>query len=172
MAVDIRVGNGYDIHPLVPGRKLVLGGVLIPFARGLGGWSDADVLTHAVIEAVLGAAGLGDIGRHFPPGDPQYKDVSSISLLEKVRTDLKDTGWIIGNIDVSVIAEEPKLGGYVERIQQRLAAALEISPERVNIKPKSANGLGVAGRGAGIAALAIALIEKPEGDARRGHQAV
>lgn len=154
-----RIGIGYDVHPLVPGRKLVLGGAEIPFDRGLDGWSDADALTHAVSDALLGAAALGDIGRHFPPGDPQYKDVSSLALLDKVGKKLAEKGWRVVNVDTTVVAEKPKLGDYIEAMRQQLAGVLGVSAEKVSIKASTANGLGFIGRGEGIAAYAIALIE-------------
>ncbi len=114
MADNIRVGTGFDIHPLTPGRQLVLGGVNIPFDKGLDGWSDADVLTHAIIDALLGAAGLGDIGSHFPPGDPEYKDISSLVLLKRVRDKLTENGWLIGNLDATIVAEQPKLRDFID----------------------------------------------------------
>ncbi|MFC1873559.1 2-C-methyl-D-erythritol 2,4-cyclodiphosphate synthase, partial [Chloroflexota bacterium] len=123
----MRIGIGYDVHPLTPGRRLVLGGVEVPFAQGLGGWSDADVLTHAIIDALLGAAALGDIGSHFAPGEPQYKDISSLILLERVRQTLADNGWRVGNIDATMVAEQPKLMSFIERMRQQLSRTLDIS---------------------------------------------
>ncbi len=155
---DLRVGLGFDVHPLVSGRKLVLGGVEIPFAKGLSGWSDGDVLTHAVIDALLGAANLGDIGRHFPPGDAAYRDISSLKLLAQVRDELQKNGWAVGNIDINVIADKPNLSDFVERIQRKLSHTLGILPEQVSVKAKTANGLGSIGHGEGIAAQAIATI--------------
>ena len=154
-----RVGIGYDVHPLETGRKLVLGGVEIPFDKGLAGWSDADVLTHAVMDALLGAAALGDIGRHFPPGETEYRGISSLVLLEKVRDKLKDVGWITGNIDVTVVAEQPKLRDYIDRMREKLGRALGIDIDRVSVKASTTNGLGYISRGEGIAAYAVALIE-------------
>lgn len=154
----LRVGLGFDIHPLVTGRKLVLGGIEIPFARGLSGWSDGDVLTHAVIDALLGAANLGDIGRHFPPGDAAYRDISSLKLLAQVRDELQKNGWTIGNIDTNIIADKPKMSDFVERIQRKLSHTLMILPGQVSVKAKTANGLGSIGHGEGIAAQAIATI--------------
>jgi 2-C-methyl-D-erythritol 2,4-cyclodiphosphate synthase len=155
----IRAGIGYDVHPLVPGRKLVLGGMEIPFDRGLSGWSDADVLTHAIIDALLGAGARGDIGSHFPPGDPQYKDISSLVLLKKVREELAENGWQVVNIDATILAERPKLGDFVEPMRQQLSQVLGISASRVSVKASTSNGLGFIGRGEGIAACATALIE-------------
>ena len=156
---NMRAGIGYDVHPLVAGRKLVLGGVEIPFDKGLDGWSDADVLTHAIMDALLGAAALGDIGSHFPPGDPQYKDISSLALLEKVRGKLAENGWQVVNIDATVLVEKPRLRDYIDPIRQMLSQALGISVDRVSVKASTANGLGFIGRGEGIATHTIALIE-------------
>jgi 2-C-methyl-D-erythritol 2,4-cyclodiphosphate synthase len=159
MASKIRVGAGYDVHPLAAGRRLVLGGVDIPFDKGLDGWSDADVLTHAVIDALLGAAALGDIGRHFPPGDPQYDGVSSLLLLEEVRGKLAQNGWQIVNIDATIVAERPKLRDFIDGMRRKLGGALGIAPGQVSVKASTSEGLGFVGRGEGIAALAVALIE-------------
>ena len=159
MADRIRVGIGFDVHPLVPGRKLVLGGVDIPFDRGLSGWSDADVLTHAVIDALLGAAALGDIGSHFPTGEPQYKDISSLALLQRVREKLIENGWLIGNIDATIVAEQPKLSHFIDRIRQQLSQILGIAPGQVSVKAKTSDELGFIGRGEGMAAHAVVLIE-------------
>ncbi|MBN1367140.1 MAG: 2-C-methyl-D-erythritol 2,4-cyclodiphosphate synthase [Dehalococcoidales bacterium] len=155
----MRVGIGYDTHPLVPDRLLVLGGITLPFARGLEGWSDADVLTHAIIEALLGAAALGDIGRHFPAGDPQYKDISSLIMLDKVKDMLAKHSWQIGNIDATIVTEEPKLKDHIEAIRQLLSKTLGITLEQISLKASTNNGLGAIGRGEGIAAYAVALIE-------------
>src|SRR3990172_6271521 len=114
MAGKTRVGIGYDAHPLVPGRRLVLGGVKIPFDKGLDGWSDADVLTHAIVDALLGAAALGDIGSHFPPGDPEYKDISSLALLKKVKDKLAENAWLIDNIDATIVAAQPRLRDFID----------------------------------------------------------
>jgi len=154
-----RVGIGYDVHPLVSGRKLVLGGIEIPFAKGLSGWSDADALTHAVIDALLGAAARGDIGSHFPPGEPQYKDISSLALLEKVREELAASGWRVVNIDATILAEKPRMRDFIDRMRQQLSRTLKIDISRVSVKASTANGLGFIGRGEGIAAQAVALIE-------------
>jgi 2-C-methyl-D-erythritol 2,4-cyclodiphosphate synthase len=158
----MRVGIGYDVHVLTPGRRLVLGGVDIPFERGLDGWSDADVLTHAVIDALLGAAALGDIGKHFPPGEPEYHNISSIMLLERVRDKLTENGWQVGNIDATVIAEQPRLSDYIDRMCERLGEALAIEAGRVSIKASTSERLGFTGRGEGIAAVAVALLEEAE----------
>ena len=159
MASRIRVGTGYDVHPLVPGRKLVLGGVDIPFDKGLGGWSDADVLTHSIIDALLGAASLGDIGSHFPTGEAQYKDISSLALLQRVKKELADNGWLIGNIDATVVAEQPKLSHFIDGIRQQLSQTLGIAPGQVSVKAKTSDELGFIGRGEGMAAHAVVLIE-------------
>jgi 2-C-methyl-D-erythritol 2,4-cyclodiphosphate synthase len=158
----IRTGIGYDIHPLESGRKLVLGGVEIPFEKGLGGWSDADVLTHAVIDALLGAAALGDIGRHFPPGEAEFKDISSLAMLKKVKQMLKDNGWKAGNIDATVIAEKPKLMSYTDRMRENLGNTLGIGADCISVKASTTNGIGPVAQGEGIAALATALIEGEE----------
>jgi 2-C-methyl-D-erythritol 2,4-cyclodiphosphate synthase len=155
----MRTGIGYDVHPLVPGRKLVLGGVEVPFEKGLDGWSDADVLAHAVMDALLGAAVLGDIGRHFPPGDPAYKGVSSLFLLEKTGEKLAGRGYKIVNVDSVIIAEQPKLKDYIDAMEVKLARALGIDVEQVSVKASTNNGVGAIARGEGIAAMATALIE-------------
>jgi 2-C-methyl-D-erythritol 2,4-cyclodiphosphate synthase len=154
----MRIGIGYDVHPLVKDRKLVLGGVAIPFRKGLDGWSDADVAAHAIIDALLGAAALGDIGRHFPSGEAQYKDISSLELLKMTNDKLAAKGWHIVNIDTTVIAEEPKLAGYIERMRQSLSQTLAIDTERVSVKASTSNGLGGIGKGKWIEAHAVALI--------------
>ena len=159
MANRMRVGTGYDVHPLVPGRRLVLGGVDIPFDKGLSGWSDADVLTHAIIDALLGAAALGDIGSHFPTGEPQYKDISSLAMLQRVKDELAANDWLIGNIDATIVAEQPKLRPFIDTIRQQLSQALGIALEQVSVKAKTSDELGFVGRGEGIAAHAVALIE-------------
>jgi len=159
MGDKMRAGIGYDAHPLVGGRKLILGGVEIPFARGLSGWSDGDVLTHAIIDALLGAAALGDIGTHFPSGDPKYKDISSLVLMREARKKLEKSGWRVGNIDATVVAQSPKLRGFIELMRQKLSEALGIVASQISIKASTGNGLGFAGRGEGIAAYAIVIIE-------------
>ena len=159
MANKMRVGIGYDVHPLTPGRRLVLGGIDIPFAQGLSGWSDADVLTHAIIDALLGAAALGDIGSHFPSGEPQYKDISSLVLLEKVVDKLLAHGWQIVNVDATIVAEKPKLGDFIDPMRQQVSQTLGIAPSQVSVKASTSAQLGFIGRGEGMAAYAIALIE-------------
>ena len=155
----MRVGVGYDVHPLTPGRKLILGGVDIPFAKGLSGWSDADVLTHAIIDALLGAAALGDIGSHFPPGEPQYKDISSLALLERVRDELAKNGWRVDNVDATIVAEQPRLRDFIFKIRQQLSQTLGIASGQVSVKASTSAQLGFIGRGEGMAAYAVALIE-------------
>jgi 2-C-methyl-D-erythritol 2,4-cyclodiphosphate synthase len=159
MANNLRVGIGFDTHPLVKKRRLVLGGVEIPNDRGLSGWSDADVLTHAIIDALLGAAALGDIGSHFPPGEAEYKDIASLVLLKEVKDKLAAEGWRISNLDATVIAEQPKLNEFISQIQTSLSQALGIEAGRVSVKASTAAKLGGIGRGEGIEARAVALIE-------------
>ena len=159
MKSSTRVGIGYDVHPLMVGRRLVLGGVEIPFDRGLEGWSDADVLSHAVIDALLGAAALGDIGSHFPPGDPEYKDISSLVLLGRVKDSLAAAGFAIANVDATIVAEQPRLGEYIDGMRQMLSQALGINVTQVSVKASTANNVGSLGRGEGMAAYAVALIE-------------
>ena len=155
----IRVGLGYDAHPLVTGRPLVLGGVHLEFSRGLVGHSDSDVLAHAITDALLGAAGLGDIGQHFPPSDPQYKDADSMGFLAVAVELLRVNQWRISNIDATIIAQEPRLAPYLPKMREALSRALEIQSSLVSIKGKSTNGLGFEGRVEGIAAHAVVLIE-------------
>lgn len=154
----MRVGIGYDVHRLAPDNKLVLGGVEVPSEQGLIGWSDADVLTHAVIDALLGAAALGDIGSHFPPGDPKYKGISSLVLLRRVSLMLARRGWQVCNVDVSIVAEQPKLSGYIKNMRQKLAETLGISIGMVSVKANTSEQLGFAGREEGMAAWAVATI--------------
>jgi 2-C-methyl-D-erythritol 2,4-cyclodiphosphate synthase len=156
----MRIGMGYDIHRLVDGRRLLLGGVAIPYTKGLMGHSDADVLTHAICDALLGAAGLGDIGRHFPDTDPAWAGIDSLDLLSRVM-DMIGDGWDIVNLDATVIAEEPKISPYRNQIRKRLAGILGIDADRINIKATTAEGLGAVGRKEGIAAQCIVLLEKP-----------
>jgi len=148
------------MHPLVKGRKLVLGGVEIPFGKGLEGWSDADALTHAIMDALLGAAALGDIGQHFPSGEPEYKDISSLILLDKVIEKLEERGWRMVNIDATVVAEKPRLSEYIDDIRQTLSQVLGVNISKVSIKASTNNRLGFIGRAEGIAAYAVALIEE------------
>jgi 2-C-methyl-D-erythritol 2,4-cyclodiphosphate synthase len=155
----MRIGHGYDVHRLGPGVPLVLGGVKIPHKSGLIGWSDADVLTHAVIDALLGAAAMGDIGKHFPPGDPQYKGISSLILLKKVAGMLKDAGYRVGNIDATVVAEQPRLREHIDKMCGKLAEALGCDAGCVNVKASTQEELGFVGREEGIIAWAVALIE-------------
>ena len=156
----IRVGHGYDVHRLVPDRKLVLGGVEVPYALGLLGHSDADVLTHAVMDALLGAAALGDIGCHFPDSDPAYAGADSILLLKTVRGMIRAQGFVLGNLDCTVIAQAPKLMPYIETMRQNIAAACGAELSQVSIKATTEEGLGFTGSGEGIAAHAVALITK------------
>ncbi len=156
----MQFGIGFDIHPLVPGRKLVLGGVEIPFDRGLDGWSDADVLTHAVIDALLGAAAMGDIGMYFPPGQPEYKNVSSLKLLAEIKVKLEAGGWQINNVDATVIAEKPHLREYIDLMRERLRQTLGIPIGQVSVKASTANGVGDLGNEEAIAAMAIASVQK------------
>ena len=162
MAAKTRVGIGYDVHPLVSGRRLILGGIEIPHEKGLNGWSDADVLVHAVMDALLGAAALGDIGSHFPPGDPEFKNISSLTLLARVKEMLAENRWRIGNIDVMVLAEKPKLKDYMPGMAANIARVLDLSPEDVGIKAGTNEKMGFVGRGEGIAVQAIALLEATE----------
>jgi len=157
---ELRIGIGYDVHSLAAGRRLVLGGIDIPFDKGLSGWSDADVLTHAIMDALLGAAALGDIGSHFTPGDPQYKDISSLVLLEKVRDELAEKGWQVNNVDATVLAERPKLRDYIDRMRQQLSQTLGINISRVSVKASTSDQLGFVGRGEGIAAYAVATLKE------------
>lgn len=155
----MRIGMGYDVHRLVEGRKMILGGVEIPFEKGLLGHSDADVLTHAIMDSLLGAAALGDIGKHFPDTDPAYKGISSIKLLEHVGRLLEENLYLIGNIDATIIAQRPKVGPYREEMRENIAKALKIPADKVSIKATTEEGLGFTGREEGIAAQSIALLE-------------
>lgn len=159
----MRIGQGFDVHALVPGRKLIIGGVDIPFARGLLGHSDADVLLHAVTDALLGAAGLGDIGRHFPDSDPRFKDADSRQLLREADRLIREAGYHTVNIDATVIARAPRMAPHVAAMVANIAADLGIEAGCVNIKAKTTESLGFTGRGEGIAAQAIALIERAAG---------
>ena len=153
-------GIGYDSHRFEAGRRLVLGGVEIEHEAGLAGHSDADVLTHAIIDAILGAAGLGDIGQHFPDDDPAYADADSIELLERVITQLRAAGWALVHVDVTIVLEQPKIGPYRDDIRARLATALGIAPGHVNVKATTNEAMGPIGRGEGAAALAVATVER------------
>lgn len=154
----MRIGQGYDVHRLVEGRRLILGGVEIPYEKGLLGHSDADVLTHALMDALLGAAALGDIGQHFPDKDPRYEGADSIELLRCVTALLRERGYRIGNTDCTVIAQRPKLAPYIPAMRQRLAEAMGIPVECVSVKATTEEGLGFTGEGQGIAAQAVALL--------------
>lgn len=160
LPLETRVGNGFDVHQLVEGRKLILGGVDIPHEKGLLGHSDADVLTHAIMDALLGAAGEGDIGRHFPDTSRDYKDISSLVLLERVSSILKEKGWAIGNIDATLLCQRPKLAGYMETMGENLARILGIGMDQIGIKATTTEKLGFAGREEGIACTAVCLIYK------------
>ena len=162
----MRVGVGYDVHPLVSGRRLVLGGVEIPSEKGLDGHSDADVLVHAIVDALLGATGLGDIGIHFPSSDPRYKDISSIALLRQVVLLLRAEGWLVCNVDASIVAERPRLTPFISEMRGIIGEALGIDVEQVGVKSTTSKGLGFLGRGEGIAVHAVALVEKTGGDRR------
>ena len=156
----MRIGFGYDVHPLVEGRKLVLGGVEIPFEKGLEGHSDADVLLHAVCDALLGALGEGDIGKHFPNTDPRFRGISSLRLLEAVASRLTEKLFGAENVDVSVVAEKPRIAAYIPRMIEQISRVLNLSPERVNIKATTSEGLGFVGEGKGIAAYAVVLLKE------------
>ncbi|MGE5455143.1 MAG: 2-C-methyl-D-erythritol 2,4-cyclodiphosphate synthase [Methylocystaceae bacterium] len=159
----MRIGQGFDVHPLVAERKLILGGVEIAFDRGLLGHSDADVLVHAIMDSLLGAAAKGDIGQHFPPSDPQFAGANSLELLTKVRNLIREDGYRIVNVDATIIAEAPHLAPYIAAMREKLAPALDIPGGCISIKATTSEGLGFTGRGEGIAALAVALISKQGG---------
>ena len=156
----MRVGFGYDVHPLAPGRPLFLGGIEIPYLLGLKGHSDADVLIHAICDALLGAIAEGDIGRHFPDTDPQYRNIRSTALLKEVLNKVKEKRFHLLNIDATIVAQKPKLSDSMPRMVKQIAEVLEIEPERVNVKATTTEGLGFAGRGEGIAAYAVVLVEE------------
>jgi 2-C-methyl-D-erythritol 2,4-cyclodiphosphate synthase len=156
----MKIGIGYDVHKLVKGKKLVLGGVKIPHDKGLLGWSDADVLVHAVIDAILGALGECDIGRHFPPGDMNYKAISSLKLLEYVKELLRQRGYALNNIDSTIVGEKPRFAPYVREMARNMAKALDIPEEMVNVKAKTEEGLGFTGTKKGLKAYAVCLIHK------------
>ena len=156
----MRIGHGYDVHRLVEGRDLILGGVKIPCEKGLLGHSDADVLLHAVSDALLGAAGLGDIGRHFPDTDPKYKGADSLMLLREVYRKISEKGYRVGNIDVTMIAQRPKLKDYIPQMQANIAAAVEAEPDRVNVKATTEEKLGFTGTGEGMSCHAVCLLEE------------
>lgn len=156
----VRIGHGYDVHRLTEGRRLILGGVEIPWEKGLLGHSDADVLTHAVMDALLGAAGLGDIGRHFPDTDPAYAGADSLKLLEHVVRLLRERDFTVGNVDTTVLAQRPKLAPHIPEMRDNLARTMGVEPGQVNVKATTEEGLGFTGSGEGMAAHAVALIEK------------
>lgn len=155
----MRIGHGYDVHRLVPDRKLILGGVEVPYEKGLDGHSDADVLVHAVMDALLGAAGLGDIGRHFPDSDPQYQGISSLLLLQAVQKTLTEHGYRTGNIDATIVAQKPRLSCYVDEMVRNMARILLVEPGQINVKATTEEHLGFTGSGEGIAAHAVCLLE-------------
>jgi len=156
----MRIGFGYDVHPLVEDRKLILGGVEIPFEKGLEGHSDADVLLHAICDGILGALGEGDIGKHFPNTDPQFKGISSLQLLRAVAVKMAEKKFILGNLDSTVVAERPKIGPFIPQMKEQIAGALRISPQRINIKATTSEGLGFIGEGKGMAAYAVVLLKE------------
>ena len=156
----MRIGMGYDVHKLVEGRELILGGVTIPYEKGLLGHSDADVLLHAIMDALLGAAALGDIGKHFPDTDSAYKGISSIRLLEHVGKLIDDKLYVIGNIDATIIAQRPKMAPHIPKMRENMADAMGIPADRLNIKATTEEGLGFTGRGEGIASQAVCLLEE------------
>ena len=155
----MRIGSGYDVHKLVEGRKLILGGVEIEHPLGLLGHSDADVLLHAIMDAILGAAGMGDIGKHFPDTDGQYKDISSMKLLEQVSSLITEEGYVVGNIDATIVAQRPKLRPYIQEMENNVAQVLGILPSQINIKATTEEHLGFTGREEGISAQAVCLLE-------------
>lgn len=155
-----RIGQGYDVHALVPGRPLVLGGVTIPHARGLLGHSDADALLHAITDALIGAAALGDIGRHFPDTDPRWRGADSADLLAAAARMVAERGWRIGNVDASIIAQAPRLAGYIPAMRRRIADTLSLDLDRVNVKARTGERLGAVGRGECIEAQAVVLLER------------
>tara|TARA_B100000686_G_scaffold227328_1_gene234646 strand:+ start:917 stop:1384 length:468 start_codon:yes stop_codon:yes gene_type:complete len=155
----VRIGTGFDVHNLNDNRKLILGGVEIPFDKGLEGHSDGDVVIHAIIDSLLGAGGLGDIGQYFPSSDMKYKNISSITLLESTLEIITAAGWTIGNIDVTIIAQRPQISTFIELIKTSLSAALNIKTNLINIKATTTDGLGFIGQGKGIACQSVALIE-------------
>jgi len=158
--MNIRIGQGFDVHQLVVGRKCIIGGVTIPFEKGLDGHSDADVLLHAICDALLGAAALGDIGKHFPPNDMQFKGIDSRQLLRQVVELLKSRGYIVSNIDSTVICELPKLSPYIEQMRANIAQDCQLTIDEINVKATTTEKLGFTGRGEGIAAEAICLLQR------------
>jgi 2-C-methyl-D-erythritol 2,4-cyclodiphosphate synthase len=153
-----RVGFGYDVHRLVEGYPLILGGIEVPFEKGLEGHSDADVLLHALIDAILGAAGMGDIGTHFPSSDPKLKGISSLDMLSRVMVIVGEAGWGVGNVDGTIVAQQPRLSPHTPRMKETIAKALGIEPELVNVKSKTTDGLGFTGTGEGMAAYCVVML--------------
>jgi 2-C-methyl-D-erythritol 2,4-cyclodiphosphate synthase len=161
--VVVRTGLGFDVHPFAEGRRLVLGGVQIDHPRGLAGYSDADVLCHAIADALLGAAALGDIGHHFPPDDPRWKDADSREVLRVVAARVREAGWEIVSVDATVLAEEPRIAPHADKMKSEIAGALSIGPAEVGVKATTMEGLGFVGRREGIAAMAVAtILARPE----------
>lgn len=158
----MRVGMGYDVHAFLPGEKLILGGVHIPYSVGLAGHSDADVLTHAIMDALLGALALGDIGTHFPPGAEEWKDIQSLILLEKVKKILDQEGMVVGNLDTVIVAQQPRLAPFIPDMQKNLSRILVLEERQVSIKATTTEGLGFCGREEGMAAMAVVLLKKKE----------
>lgn len=156
----MRIGHGYDVHKLVEDRKLILGGVEIPYEKGLLGHSDADVLTHAIMDALLGAAALGDIGQHFPDTDPNYAGADSLELLRRVAVLLRDKGWKVGNVDSTILAQKPKLAPHIRKMRENLAACMGVELDQVSVKATTEEKLGFTGAGQGMAAHAVCLLEK------------
>jgi 2-C-methyl-D-erythritol 2,4-cyclodiphosphate synthase len=156
----MRVGHGFDAHPLVEGRRLVLGGVTVPFARGALGHSDADVLAHAISDALLGAAALGDLGGRFPESDPRWKGADSMELLASCAADVRAAGYTIGNVDATIVVDRPKLAALAAQMRDNVAASLRVEPDAVSVKAKSSEGLGYTGDGSGIAAYAVVLLDR------------
>lgn len=156
----MRVGIGYDVHRLAEGQELILGGIEIPFEKGLAGWSDGDVAVHAIIDALLGAASLGDIGTHFPSDNPAYEGISSLILLVHTKNLLEDNQYIIENIDVTIVAQKPRIAPFANQMKERIATTLSVKDSQVNIKAKTTDGLGFTGEGTGIAVHAVAMVRK------------
>jgi len=155
----VRIGHGYDVHRLVEGRRLILGGVEIPYEKGLLGHSDADVLLHALMDALLGAAALGDIGKHFPDSDPRYEGADSVALTRAVAAMIREHGYRVGNVDCTILAQRPKLAPYIPQMRQTIAETLDVALDRVSVKATTEEGLGFTGEGLGIAVHAVALLE-------------
>lgn len=158
VAPRFRVGQGFDVHPLVEGRPLVIGGVRVPFERGLAGHSDADVLAHAICDAILGAAGLGDLGTHFPASDQRWAGADSLTFVRAAAELTAEAGWMVGNVDATVCCDRPRLGRHVDHMRALLAGAMNIDPAQIRVVPKAAEGMGFPGRGEGVFALAVCLL--------------